>query len=203
MGQRGLGKTGENYVFNWLKERIYGRRKDIKSKYLDKGNICEDNSLDFIAEKLGYGMLAKNERNFENDYFTGTPDVILNDHLIDVKNSWDCFTFPLFDNDVNPAYYAQGQVYMNLTGLKRYKLIYVLSDTPQHLIEKEAFWYCKDNGYEELDDDIHNKFVEKMTYNKIDDSLKIKVFEFDYDEAYIEKLTGRVNECRDIIKKMS
>jgi len=29
-------------------------------------------------------------------------------------------------------------------GLKEnYKLIYVLSDTPQNLIEREAYWYCK------------------------------------------------------------
>ena len=202
MGQRGLGKTGENYVKDWLKEQIYGRRKEIKSKYLDKGNICEDNSLDFIADKLDYGVLVKNEQMFENEYFVGTPDVILNDHLIDVKNSWDAFTFPLFDDEINPAYYAQGQVYMALTGKEKYKLIYVLSDTPQNLIEREAYWYCKNNGYDDLDDDVLADFTKKMTYDGIDDSLKIKVFEFEYDQAFINKLAERVDECREIIKQI-
>ena len=202
MGQRGLGKTGENYVKDWMKEQLYGRRKEIKSKYLDKGNICEDNSLDFIADYLDLGVIVKNETNYLNKYFTGTPDVVLNDYLIDVKNSWDAFTFPLFDDVVNPAYYAQGQVYMELTGRKHYKLIYVLSDTPDNLIEREAYWYCKNNGFDELDDDIHQDFIKKMTYQDIDDDLKIKVFEFDYDADYIEKLKGRVDECRAIVETL-
>jgi len=202
MGQRGLGKTGENYVKDWLKEQIYGRRKEIKSKYIDKGLICEDNSLDFIAEKLDYGVLVKNEQTFENEYFVGTPDVILNDHLIDVKNSWDAFTFPLFDDEINPAYYAQGQVYMALTAKEKYKLIYVLSDTPRNLIEREAYWYCKNNGYDDMDKDVLNDFTQKMTYDGIDDSLKIKVFEFDRDDGYIAKLIERVDECREIIKQI-
>ena len=202
MGQRGLGKTGENYVKDWLKEQIYGRRKEIKSKYIDKGLICEDNSLDFIAEKLDYGVLVKNEQTFENEYFVGTPDVILNDHLIDVKNSWDAFTFPLFDDEINPAYYAQGQVYMALTAKEKYKLIYVLSDTPRNLIEREAYWYCKNNGYDDIDEDVLNDFTQKMTYDGIDDSLKIKVFEFDRDDGYIAKLIERIDECREIIKQI-
>ena len=200
MGQRGLGKTGENFVKTWLKEQLYGRTKEIKSKYLDKGNICEDNSLDYIAEQLGYGVLVKNEESFENDYFKGTPDIVLNDHLIDVKNSWDPFTFPLFEKEINQAYYAQGQVYMSLTGRKSYKLIYVLSDTPDHLIQKEAYFYCKDNGYDELDPDIEREYFEKMTYKDIPDNLKIKVFEFDYDTEYLGKLQERVLMCRDLIK---
>jgi len=115
MGVKGLGKTGESYLQQWTKEQLYGRRKFMTNKYVEKGLIMEDASLDYIAEHLGYGMLVKNEDYFENEYFTGTPDVILNNHLIDVKNSYDCFTFPLFFNGVpNKDYYWQAQVYMAL-----------------------------------------------------------------------------------------
>ena len=52
MAARGLGKTGETYLQEWLKEQIFGVRKQIKSKYIDKGNLCEDDSIDFIANRL-------------------------------------------------------------------------------------------------------------------------------------------------------
>ena len=198
MGVRGLGKTGETYCKKWLKEQLYSRHKEFTSKYTDKGLIVEDNSLDYIAKVLDYGMLIKNEKFFEDDYFTGTPDIILKDHLIDVKNSWDCFTFPLFETEPAREYYLQGQIYMHLTGIKRYKLIYVLSDTPESIILKDAYWYCKNNGYDELDEDIYNQFVAKMTYPNIVDGLKYKVFEFGYDESEIVKLRERVLECRKI-----
>lgn len=203
MGVKGLGKTGESYCESWLKEQIYNRRKEFTSKYTDKGNIMEDNSLDFIAEMLDYGMLVKNELFKENDFCTGTPDVILKDHIIDVKNSWDCFTFPLFDTEVpNKDYYWQAQVYMFLFDLSKYKLIYVLSDTPAHLIEREAFYYAKQNGYEELDMDIYEDFVKKMTYPDIPNEKKIKVFEIERNESDIEKIKERVIECRNYINKL-
>ena len=78
MGKKSLGKTGETYCKSWLKEQLYNRKVEFSSKYTEKGNICEDNSLDFVADYLGYGMLIKNEEYKENDYMTGTADIVLN-----------------------------------------------------------------------------------------------------------------------------
>lgn len=203
MGIKGLGKTGQTYCETWLKEQLYNRKKTFSSKYTDKGNIMEDASLDFIAEQLGYGMLIKNEKQKENDYITGTPDVVLNDLIIDVKNSWDPFSFPLFDIDVpNNAYYWQAQCYMELFNIDNYKLIYVISDTPVNLIEKEAYYWCKDNGYDELDLDIYKQFIRKMTYQDVDSKLKLKSFDIKRNPKDIEKVIERVWECRNYISKL-
>ena len=203
MGIKGLGKTGETYIKTWIKEQLYNRHKEIQNKYLQKGNECEDNSLDYIADQLDYGVLVKNEEYFEDEYFCGTPDVILKDHLIDVKNSWDCFTFPLFETSINPAYLYQAQIYMHLTGIHEYELIYVLSDTPQHLIEKEAYYYCKNNGFEDLDPDVLEKFNKKMTYGDIPDKYRYKVYNISYDKAIIKTIQERTIECRGIISKLT
>ena len=203
MGIKALGKTGENYCVNWVKEQLYNRKKEFSNKYTEKGNIMEDNSIDFIADELGYGFLAKNDKYFENDFFTGTPDVILKDHIIDVKNSWDCFTFPLFEKELpNSDYFYQAQIYMELVGVDKYKVIYTLSDTPINLIEKEAYYFCKNNGYDELDLDVLEDFTKKMTYSEIPNNLKIKVFEIEKDESVIEKLKIRVLECRKFIETL-
>ena len=198
-----LSKTSKDYCETWVKEQIYGRTKEFTSKYTDKGNIVEDNSLDFIAEQLGYGMLIKNEKHLENHVMMGTPDVILKDLVIDVKNSWDNFTFPLFETEItNKNYYWQAQCYMSLTGKQKFKLIYVLSDTPSHLIEREAYWWCKNNGYDELDLDIHKQFIRNMSYNDIPDNLKIKVFDIERNQIDIDKIEKRVIECRNYINKL-
>lgn len=204
MGVKGLGKTGETYLKQWMKEQIYGRKKQFTNKYTDKGNIVEDNSLDFVADFYNFGMIIKNEKYFENDFLTGTPDAILNELIIDVKNSWDFSTFPLFDTECpNSDYYWQAQGYMELTGIKNYKLIYTLLDTPDNLIEKEAYFWCKNNGYDELDMDIFNQFKERMTYSEIEDKYKIKCFDIKYNDVAVKNIYNRVDECRSFIDSIA
>jgi len=198
---KGMGATVKTYLEKWVKEQIYSRRQEFSNKYTQKGNEVEDNSLDFISDQLGLGILIKNDEYFENDFCTGTPDAITPDFIIDVKNSWDCFTFPLFETECpNDNYFYQAQVYMYLTGATDYKLIYVLSDTPEHLIQKEAFFYARNNGHEEVDIEMWEQFKAKMTYSDIPDSLKIKVFNIKRDDAVIEQIQQRVLLCRDYIK---
>ena len=204
MGKKGLGKTGLSFAEMWLKEKVYNRRKDIKSKYLEKGNLMEDNSLDEVAKNMGMGILIKNEKHFTNDYMTGTPDAIVKDCVIDVKNSWSWETFPLLETEVpNSDYYFQLQVYMELTGTSKAKLIYTLMDTPEHLIQKEAYWYAKDNGYGELSDEMLSEFVAKMTYPDIPEKYKYKCFEIERNDADIELIKIRVLECRDHLKSFN
>jgi len=201
----GIGKTVYSYLDLWAKSQIYGKHIEIKSKYLDKGNICEADSIEFIGEKLGL-KLGKNEKHFENDFMTGTPDIInpilIPDFVIDVKNSWDWNTFPLFDTEPPSSdYIDQLQGYMDLTGANKAKLIYILSDTPIELIEKEAGWKCRDLGLLELDYDIVQEFKEKMTYLNIPDEYKFKIFEIDRDENRINEIKERVLLCREIVKQ--
>jgi len=199
-----LPKTLTSYCDNWIKEQLYGRRKEFSSKYTEKGKIMEDDSIDFIADQLGYGFLMKNEEQFEDDLFTGEPDVLPEgDEVIDAKNSWDCFTFPLFETEINPDYYAQGQVYLHLTRRKHFKLAYVLSDAPENLVLQEAIKFLRAQGYGSIEDnqDVVDEVRNQMSYSHIDPSLRIKVFEFDYDSSYIEELSYRVEVCRKYIKE--
>ena len=55
-----MGKTAESYLKQWAIEQIFNRRKEISSKYMDKGVIMEDESIDFIASFTGLHGLLKN-----------------------------------------------------------------------------------------------------------------------------------------------
>lgn len=200
-----LTQTAMSYCKTWLKEQLYSRHCEFRNKYTEKGHIVEDESIDFIGEQLGLGFLLKNDRQFENDYFTGEPDVIPpNINLvIDAKNSWSWETFPILESEIPTSdYYWQLQGYMNLTDRHHSKLVYVLSDTPQHLIEREARRYCYDNGFEELDIDIYNKFLADMTYPDVSDKLKIKVFDIERNDEDIAKAQKKVIECREYIETL-
>jgi hypothetical protein len=108
----------------------------------------------------------------------------------------------LFDKEVNSNYYWQAQGYLWLTGLSKAKICHVLTDTPLHLIQKEAYWRCKEMGYEELDLEIYNEYVKKMTYKDIPDDKKIKIFDVERNEIDIELIQHRVFEARKYIQTL-
>lgn len=199
-----LPEGAKTYCKDWLKGQIYDFRKEISNKYLDKGNIMEDEAADFIADQLNYGFLIINrEEHFSDDYMRGTPDIILKDVIIDVKNSWSADTFPLFEEVIpNKGYYWQLQGYMSLTGRSKAKLIYCLMDTPLHLIEKEARWDSIRQGYEELEKHVYDKHVQNLTYSNVDNKYKIKVYDIERNDSDIEKIKNRVIECRNYIDKL-
>lgn len=172
-----LSETTKSYVQEWLKESIYGVRKDIKNKYLSKGLKLEDEAIDKAIEWLDLPFTLKNEAFFEDDFFTGTPDLIVNETVYDIKCSWDCFTFPLFDKEIpTKDYYYQLQVYMHLTGCKKAVLTYVLLNTPEELT-----------------------YEEKNNYDSLDKKYRIKTFEIEYSSEVIAELIKRVINVREYI----
>jgi hypothetical protein len=188
-----LSKTAQSYVETWIKEQIYKRRKVVTTKYMEKGNMVEDRSIAFAGRVLN-ADITKNEQRYENELLVGTPDVITEDYVIDVKNSWDCFTFPLFyENVPNKDYFFQAQGYMALTGLSHYKLIYTLLDTPDSLIERE-FKYASELDYD--------TFAKDYRYSEIDEAYRIRIFEIERDDDVIDAINGRVIECREYINNL-
>jgi hypothetical protein len=203
MGKKGLGKTGETFINEKLVEGIFDRKKEFDNKFTIKGDLAENGSIQYISDILGYSDIIKNEEKFDNEWMKGTPDVIMEDKIIDVKNSWDCFTFPFFNTEVPKMdYYWQAQVYMELVGLPEYELIYILMDTPIHLIERDSYYWCKDNGYEDKEGDVLRSFEQRMCYDDIPDKNRVRVFKISRNEKDIELIKERVTLCRQYIGKL-
>jgi len=192
----------ETYCKKWYTEQIYGRKEEVSSKYMFKGNSVEDESIEFIGKQLEYKKLRKNYKSFENDFMTGTPDVITKNEILEVKNSWNCFTFPLLETEIpTKGYYYQAQGYMHLSGLKKAKLIYTLMDTPEDLIEKEYHKLNYDSDTFCLDGSSDwGVFKEKYIFSNLEDKYRIKIFEISYDEEVIENIIDRVKACREYLK---
>jgi len=173
-----LSETTKNYVKEWLIEHIFGVKKQISSKYLNKGLRLEDTAIDKAIEWLDLPFAIKNESFYEDDYFTGTPDLIVDGIVYDIKCSWDCFTFPLFENEIpTKDYFYQLQIYMHLTGCKQAVLTYVLLNTPEELT-----------------------YEEKHNYDEMDKQYRIKTFNINYSEEVIADLQKRVTDVREYLK---
>jgi hypothetical protein len=174
-----LSQTTKSYLEEWVKEQIYGIKKQINSKYLQKGLALEDQAIEFYSVAMDKDFMIKNLDHFEDDFFTGTPDCMHEGIVYDFKTSWDCFTFPLFDQEPDMGYYYQLQVYMHLTGLRKAKLVYTLQDTPDYLTHEEP-----------------------VSYAHVDNSYRVKEFEIDYDPMVIETAKARIQECREYVKEL-
>jgi hypothetical protein len=174
----GLGKTTESFVKQWMKEQLYGYQKFVSTKQMEKGHEVE-----FDAIKYYDNNLDKNEESFENDYLTGTPDIIDGDYIKDIKSSWDLWTFPLFEDELpTKDYYWQMQGYMALTGRKSAKVIYVLIETPIHLLNN---WT-----------DVDYQYADKER------KLRVKEFIVERNDEDIQKIYDRVKEIRKYVKEL-
>lgn len=197
-----LPQGAKSYCLGWLKEQpeFYDRRIEFTSKYTDKGLIVEDDALEFVAERLGYGFLVKNDQRFECEYITGEPDNIQPNHTLDIKAPWTFATFPIFETEPKDIYWWQGQGYMHLTHRPKHRVIYVLMNTPAGIINREVRSQAYRAGLDEDQEmELYEDLFKAMTYDDIPDQNRIKVFEFDRDTEAIEDVKRRVKMCQQFI----
>lgn len=216
-----LPTGAKTYCEKWLKEKLYERRKNFANQYLEKGIACEDASISYAAEHLGWGLVEKNEEWFSDDWMEGTPDIVTtlwsrqvapnnevlefeDPTVIDMKNVWDCFTMPLFEDEIPTEGYAtQLKVYMHLVS-KGYGiefnnaiLCYALMSAPLNVMEKQMrslSWEEGQQGF--ITDEIRQRVHREMSYDDFGPELRLKTFEVKSDPALIEELIRRVEMCR-------
>ena len=193
-----LSQTAKTYIEEEVLRAKYGVIKPFYSRYTDKGNAVEEESINLVNEVLDVKFIYKNDEYFENDWVKGTPDVNTEDVLLDVKSSWDATTFPFFDTEIpNKDYFYQLQGYMWLTGKTQSMLCYCLVDTPIEMVEDEirrAHW--KLHKIEE-DYDLREEILRKHEFSKIPKNRRVKVFYVQKDEAVIEVIKEKVELCRE------
>lgn len=200
-----LSETTKTYLKELWLYNNYGFREEVLTDEIIKGVETEEECLSLVQEVLGGNELRlKNKKMFENDFITGTPDIILSDTIEDVKS---CFTVKTFMNsELIDNYYMQGQCYMELTGKRKFRLIYCLVQTPQKLIYNEQMkFYYKFNCDEEHPEYIRiaKQIEQNHNIEKIPAKDRIKVFEVDYDPLLIAKLYTRIEKAREFYSKIS
>jgi hypothetical protein len=132
MGVKGLGLTGQKRAITTYLENKYNRSREFSSKYTDKGNQMEPSAIEMVARLTGL-PLFKNVVRLHNEFITGEADCVLDETIVDIKNSWDLVTFSIRSSD----YSDQMQCYMELYDKPTATVAYCLQSAPDDIIERE------------------------------------------------------------------
>lgn len=195
-----LSETTKSYLRDvWIKE-VWGREKTdmLANKFTQKGIMCETDSINLVEKVLGKAYF-KNQKTLTNEFVTGTPDVI-NPDLVDIKTSWDLFTFASVDVDkATKDYFYQLLGYMWLTGKKVAFLTYCLVDTPDELADNELMRMF----YQKVPEDQIEKYKNNYKFDDIPAEKKVKQYRFEFDESLIETLKLKIDASRQYLQTLS
>lgn len=216
-----LSKTTETYLKELFIEEMYGRRKEVETKYMKKGISEEDKSIDLLSRVTGKSLI-KNTVRLQNDYISGEWDTTTDEKVVDIKSNWDVFTFG--NAELTPDYIAQLNGYMWLLDVEDAELTYCLVDTPLGLIENELWYEKRKHGVEDLDDQHKYEVAKKFIYGldamsdiakdlfpdadisdfiPIPEEDRVKTFTIKRDDALIDKLISRIEKSREVMSSMT
>lgn len=170
-----LSATCKSYLMEWYADED----EPIRSKYIDKGLMVEDDLIDFMAWQLGIPKVSKNMMFRETEHMTGTCDVWANNLIVDVKAAWSKKTLDNVAIDgLNPDYYWQGQVYMHLYEVDEFIVFHGLMDTPSEV-----------------------NFGIPVSYSYLPDDQRWVAYRLKRDRAVEQQIIDRVEQCREWLLK--
>lgn len=184
----GLSETAKSMIKQSVIEDVYCRT-EIKSKYLEKGNLLEDEAIKAVG-LITARQLKKHKGRLSNDWITGECDFLSASCIEDTKCSWSIDTFPFFQEDAEKevkkaGYDWQGQGYMWLYDRPVHYVHYVLLPTPYELL-----------GFNDSSE-FHIELVEKIPLKK-----RIKTVAIERDESLYESVIEKVTLAREYYNRL-
>jgi hypothetical protein len=193
-----LSATTEMYLLELAVEAIYGRAKEIESDAMSKGIDQEQNAIELLSE-MHQTEYAKNVMQLENDYITGTPDIL--EPLIDIKIPKDIFSH-CGKSGIPKVYEYQLYCYMILTQQTKGYIAYILANSPDWLIEKEfnkKSYYKSEDTWQELEETIRKQHI----FDDIPLNKRIKIFELDYKKDVEYEIYNAVEKGRNYMNNLT
>ena len=173
-----LSQTTKSYIAAKAKEDFFGYNSFISTKAMQKGTDFEHESIELVNQ-IRDSFYIKNEETIENDCLIGTPDIILENSIIDIKTSWSLETFPAIAAEgINKDYEWQLRGYMMLCEKSSAELIYCMIDTDDFLLS-----------------DWDNKTIHKVSH--IDPRKRITVLGYERNTITEEAIRERLTACTE------
>lgn len=181
-----LSVGAKTAIIKQAKEFVYGYDEKISSKYMDKGIIVEDQSIELLNSVL-FTDFKKNTERKTNDWITGECDIVGEGRIHDIKSSWSLATFPVLSSlGEDKNYEWQGRAYMMLWDFDEFEIDYCLVSTPENLIGYE-------NPSLHIVDHINPELrVTRVHYKRdktLENKIKIKV---EAANTFYEKIISQI-----------
>lgn len=201
-----LSAGPKTFLDEIFKQQVYGKTKNIKSKYLEKGVLVEAESIDLYNQCKGTSHV-KNDKRYNNSHITGEPDII-SSVLIDIKSSWDYSTFPFTSKTIpskDKGYYWQLQGYMALTEMETSTLAYCLVDTPDGIIFNDMNSTARKLGLhvDDLPEELSQEIWNSHKYDDTSIKLRIKEFVVKRNQEDIDAIYKRVELARGYLNDLN
>ena len=129
-----LSQTAKSHIEQLAKEEFFQYKSQISSKYIDKGQQQEPDSIDLI-NIVRQESYVKHMGRVSNEYLTGECDILADDRIIDCKTSWSLETWPELPKKAeNSEYEWQMRAYMMLYDRSMAEVIYCMVTTDPDLL---------------------------------------------------------------------
>jgi hypothetical protein len=201
-----LSATAKKFLNKIYIQERWGRQKDIVTKKMLKGTLVEDSIITILGfrENKPY---VKNQEGKENDWATGHCDIDHepDDEVIDVKGSYEPESFiPALTDVINPVYYYQLQTYMWLWKRLRGRLVYILEDCPDMILQNEmrSLLYRMDVVTDESPEYklAAAKLKRELTFGDIPINERIIQIPVARNEDVIKQIPAKVEKAREYLK---
>ena len=129
----------KNHLDDIFRSVFWGRKRNLQNRYLTKGLVCEEDSLELMS-LVDDTFYIKNSEQMSNEYIQGTPDN--NQEIIrDAKSNWDLDSYD--KAELTSLYEWQIKGYCFLDNKTKGELCYCLVNNPAHLIQEtiKSLWY--------------------------------------------------------------
>ncbi len=201
-----LSKTAQKHLIEVYIAEKYGRVKDIQTKQMKKGVEAEDDSIQLL-NKYWNVSYSKNQERFKNDFISGHPDIITDNKVVDIKSSYDLWTFlGNIPDKLDNLYYWQLQAYMWLTGATHGHIAYCLVNTPFGIIEQEKRYLLNKMDVISEESPEYVKEAMKLEFNMIFDDIavpeRILIFNVDRNEDDILRIQHKVEKAREFLSEL-
>lgn len=201
-----LSKTAQRHLLDVYIAEKYGRKRDIQTKQMKKGVEVEDESI-LLLNKYWNTNYEKNQDRYTNGFITGHPDILDKDKVVDIKSSYDLWTFlGNLPDKLDNLYYWQLMSYMWLTGAKKGHIAYCLSNTPFGIVEQEKRYLLNrmdvisEESPEYVKEAMRLEF--NMTFDDIDVSERVLIYTVDRNEDDIVRIQNRVERAREYLHEI-
>jgi hypothetical protein len=174
---KSLSAGAKTFIEDIAKEYLYGYHEVVTGKYMDKGLIVEDQSIE-LYNSVHFTNYKKNKERRTDDHITGECDIIVPGVKgVDIKSSWSLATFPATAAaGTDKMYEWQCRGYMRLWNVPLWEVAYCMVNTPDELIKYEQ---------------------EELHYvDRIDEALRVTSVFYERDLVLEAKIVAKVEAAR-------
>ncbi len=185
-----LSETTKTYIRAVAKQDFYGYNVDLNNKYINKGNLQENDSI-ALFNSVMFSNYSKNTERLNNEWLTGEADIVADDQIIDIKTSWSLETFPATSEEgINKLYEWQLRAYMMLYNKNYATLCYCMVSTHPSLLNE---W--ENLSLHQVDHIAPEKRITTLSFERdleLEEEIKVRLHHCtEYYVKYINQLNNK------------